>query len=179
MKTNGKIQLAPLARVVVPMMVGITVADTLDLPVVWWLLPLILILLLAFFVSRRPITQTVLVLLAFFFLGGMLLSIQLQQNRPELPQQDFLFEGVIVNEPVEKNKVIQKELAKQKVADLAKDGWYIVAVLGVNEEPTNHAIRDIAAVKADFEESGVPLLLTFPDKDALNKFRLQDFRLRH
>lgn len=76
---------------------------------------------------------------------------------------------------VEKNKVIQKELAKQKVADLAKDGWYIVAVLGVNEEPTNHAIRDIAAVKADFEESGVPLLLTFPDKDALNKFRLQDF----
>ena len=76
---------------------------------------------------------------------------------------------------VEKNKVIQKELAKQKVADLTKDGWYIVAVLGVNEEPTNHAIRDIAAVKADFEESGVPLLLTFPDKDALNKFRLQDF----
>ena len=110
MKTNGKIQLAPLARVVVPMMVGITVADTLDLPVVWWLLPLILILLLAFFVSRRPITQTVLVLLAFFFLGGMLLSIQLQQNRPELPQQDFLFEGVIVNEPVEKNKVMVCDL---------------------------------------------------------------------
>ena len=110
MKTNGKIQLAPLARVVVPMMVGRTVADTLDLPVVWWLLPLILILLLAFFVSRRPITQTVLVLLAFFFLGGMLLSIQLQQNRPELPQQDFLFEGVIVNEPVEKNKVMVCDL---------------------------------------------------------------------
>lgn len=75
----------------------------------------------------------------------------------------------------EKNKIVQHKVATAKVADLAKDGWYVCGVLGVNEEPTNHDLRDMAAVKSEMEEAGIPVLLVFPDKDSLTKFRLQDF----
>ena len=76
---------------------------------------------------------------------------------------------------LEKNTIVQKKATTLKASDLSKDGWFAVVVLGVNEEPTNHALRDIAAVKTDLEKSGIPLLLTFPNKDVLSKFRLQDF----
>lgn len=54
-------------------------------------------------------------------------------------------------------------------------GYYIVAVLGVNQEPTNHALRDIAALSKDFEEWGRQLILLFPSEEEYAKFRPQDF----
>lgn len=75
----------------------------------------------------------------------------------------------------EKNKIVLQKSSVSKISDLAKDGWYICGVLGVNEEPTNHDLRDLAAVKNELEETGMPIVLVFPDKDSLPKFRLQDF----
>ena len=54
-------------------------------------------------------------------------------------------------------------------------GYFVVAVLGVNQEPTNHALRDIAAVSAEFEKWGRSIVLLFPDEESYNKFRPQDF----
>ena len=54
-------------------------------------------------------------------------------------------------------------------------GYYIVAVLGVNQEPTNHALRDIAAKASDFEEWGRGMVLLFPSEEEYAKFRPQDF----
>ena len=54
-------------------------------------------------------------------------------------------------------------------------GYYIVAVLGVNQEPTNHALRDIAAKASDFEEWGRQMVLLFPSEEDYAKFRPQDF----
>ena len=54
-------------------------------------------------------------------------------------------------------------------------GYYVVAVLGVNQEPTNHALRDIAAKAKDFEEWGKKLVLLFPSEEDYAKFRPQDF----
>ncbi len=54
-------------------------------------------------------------------------------------------------------------------------GYYVVAVLGVNQEPTNHALRDIAAMSAEFEKWGRSLVLLFPDEESVAKFRPQDF----
>ena len=54
-------------------------------------------------------------------------------------------------------------------------GYYIVAVLGVNQEPTNHALRDIAAKASDFEEWGRGMVLLFPSEEDYAKFRPQDF----
>ena len=54
-------------------------------------------------------------------------------------------------------------------------GYYVVAVLGVNQEPTNHALRDIAALAKDFEEWGRGMVLLFPSEEDYAKFRPQDF----
>ena len=54
-------------------------------------------------------------------------------------------------------------------------GYYILGILGVGQEPTNHALRDIAALKADFEQWGRPMVLLFPDEAQLRKFRPADF----
>ena len=54
-------------------------------------------------------------------------------------------------------------------------GYYVVAVLGVNQEPTNHALRDIAAKAKDFEEWGKKMVLLFPSEEDYAKFRPQDF----
>ena len=54
-------------------------------------------------------------------------------------------------------------------------GYYVVAVLGVNQEPTNHALRDIAALAQDFEKWGRSMILLFPSEADYAKFRPQDF----
>ena len=54
-------------------------------------------------------------------------------------------------------------------------GYYVVAVLGVNQEPTNHALRDIAALSEEFEAWGRQMVLLFPSEEDYAKFRPQDF----
>lgn len=54
-------------------------------------------------------------------------------------------------------------------------GYYIVGVLGIGQEPTNHALKDIEIKKDEFEKWGRTLLLLFTDEDAYRKFNRKDF----
>lgn len=54
-------------------------------------------------------------------------------------------------------------------------GYYIVAILGARQEPTNHALRDIAAVKDDLEAWGRKIVLLFPDEEGYGKFDPNEF----
>ncbi len=54
-------------------------------------------------------------------------------------------------------------------------GYYIVAVLGAGQEPTNHALRDIAAMGADFEAWGRSMVLLFPNEEQYHKFNPAEF----
>ncbi len=54
-------------------------------------------------------------------------------------------------------------------------GYFVVAVLGVNQEPTNHALRDIAALGKEFENWGREMILLFPNREAFNKFNASEF----
>ncbi len=54
-------------------------------------------------------------------------------------------------------------------------GYFVVAVLGVNQEPTNHALRDIAALGKEFEKWGRSMLLLFPSKEDFAKFNQAEF----
>lgn len=54
-------------------------------------------------------------------------------------------------------------------------GYYIVAVLGARQEPTNHAMRDIAAVKKELEEWGRSIVLLFPDEKGYKSFDAKEF----
>ena len=54
-------------------------------------------------------------------------------------------------------------------------GYYIVAPLGSRQEPTNHAMRDIAAVKKELEDWGRGIVLLFPDEKGYKNFDPKEF----
>lgn len=68
-------------------------------------------------------------------------------------------------------------LNPERVSDYcnARSEYYILAVLGVGQEPTNHALRDIAALSRDFEKWGQRIILLFRDEEQSRKFRAEDF----
>ena len=63
----------------------------------------------------------------------------------------------------------------KSVLNTSGRGYYVVAVLGVNQEPTHHALRDIAALADEFNAWGRQMILLFPSEEDYAKFRPQDF----
>ncbi len=54
-------------------------------------------------------------------------------------------------------------------------GYFGVMVLGVGQEPSNHALMDIAAVKDEFEKWGRSMIVLFQSEEDYKKFRPEDF----
>ena len=54
-------------------------------------------------------------------------------------------------------------------------GYFIVGLLGVGQEPTNHAMRDISQVSAAFDKWGRPMVLLFESEAEAQKFRQENF----
>ncbi|MDR1814800.1 MAG: transglutaminase-like domain-containing protein [Tannerella sp.] len=64
---------------------------------------------------------------------------------------------------------------KSSILNTTGRGYFVLAVLGVKEEPTNHALNDIARRKADFERWKRPVILLFKDKKALEMYNPAEF----
>ncbi|GHT29214.1 transglutaminase [Bacteroidia bacterium] len=54
-------------------------------------------------------------------------------------------------------------------------GYFIVAILGARQEPTNHALRDIAALCGDFENWGRGMALLFKNEQGWKNFDASEF----
>lgn len=54
-------------------------------------------------------------------------------------------------------------------------GYFITGLVGVGQEPTNHALKDIAKVASAFEKWNRPIVLLFEDEAAANKFNKNEF----
>ncbi len=54
-------------------------------------------------------------------------------------------------------------------------GYFIVGVIGVGQEPTNHALRDIAAYGKELEQWGRGMILLFPNEEQFKKFNPDEF----
>ena len=54
-------------------------------------------------------------------------------------------------------------------------GYFIVGILGVGGEPTNHAMRDIAQMKDALDKWGRPLVLLFENEQEAQKYRQENF----
>lgn len=54
-------------------------------------------------------------------------------------------------------------------------GYFITGLIGVGQEPTNHALKDIAKVASAFDKWNRPLLLLFEDEAAAAKFKPAEF----
>lgn len=55
-------------------------------------------------------------------------------------------------------------------------GYYIIALVAPNSEPTNHFLRDVMPYKEQFEEWGQKMVLLFADSDEAGRF-VNDFPL--
>ncbi len=49
-------------------------------------------------------------------------------------------------------------------------GYYVIGILDTKQEPTNHALRDIALLKADLEKWGRKMVMLFPNEEEAKKF---------
>ena len=65
--------------------------------------------------------------------------------------------------------------ARQSLLQACGRGYFVVGILGVNQEPTNHALRDIASFKADLEKWGRKMVLLFPNEAKAGKFARESF----
>lgn len=54
-------------------------------------------------------------------------------------------------------------------------GYYIVGIIGAGDEPTNHALRDIAALSKEFNAWGQRIILLFADENNAERFNANDF----
>ena len=54
-------------------------------------------------------------------------------------------------------------------------GYYALGLLAPNQEPTNHALRDISLVRKDFEHWERKMVLLFDDADAARRFNFHEF----
>ena len=72
-----------------------------------------------------------------------------------------------------------KPLAGDDVSILSQTGrgYFIVGVLGVGQEPTNHAMRDIAKVCDAFDKWGRPMVLLFENESEAQKYSQENFGL--
>lgn len=54
-------------------------------------------------------------------------------------------------------------------------GYFIVGVLGVGQEPTNHAMRDIAQMSDALDKWGRPMVLLFENETEAQKYRQENY----
>lgn len=54
-------------------------------------------------------------------------------------------------------------------------GYFVIGVLGVGQEPTNHAMRDIAKAAKELDKWGRPLVLLFESENEISRFKQENF----
>jgi hypothetical protein len=64
---------------------------------------------------------------------------------------------------------------KKSILSVTGRGYFILGIMGARQEPTNHAMRDIAAVTKDLEEWNRSIILLFQDEQGLKNFDANEF----
>ena len=54
-------------------------------------------------------------------------------------------------------------------------GYYVLAIVAPNQEPTNHAMRDISVYKEEFEKWGRKMIFLFQNDDEAQRFNFAEF----
>ena len=104
----------------------------------------------------------------FTILDGKTTSIELNLREPS--EEDVTVIGSFDSE-----SKYMKEGDETSVLATTGRGYFVIGILGVGQEPTNHALRDIAKLKSDFEAWGRPMVLLFTDDTQRQNYREEEF----
>ena len=67
------------------------------------------------------------------------------------------------------NKYEAQDNSQCSVLSTTGRGYFVIGIIGYGDEPTNHALRDIANVASEFNDWGRPMILLSPNSDLANK----------
>ena len=69
------------------------------------------------------------------------------------------------------------EKDSQQVSILSQTGrgYFVVGIVGMGQEPTNHTLHDIAKMKSELDAWGRPLILLFENETELQRFNTADY----
>ena len=99
--------------------------------------------------------------------GDTTISYALREN-----QEDVQVIGSLNAEDIYYDKADDTE---KSLLATAGRGYYVVAIVAPNQEPTNHAMRDIAVYKQQFEEWGRKMIFLFQNADEAQRFNFAEF----
>lgn len=93
----------------------------------------------------------------------------------EIRSQNKQFEVIGAFNP----KTLYQPVTKAEKISLgtsAGDDYFVLAILGAGQEPSNHAVRDFINNKVNFEEWNRPLIFLFKDKSQWDRFQRDSFK---
>ena len=100
---------APLLRLVICLMAGIVVGDSVG--TVSWLWPVLIVMVVgAMLLWRHAVVQSASIAVCFVLLGWLLVQRQEASLRVSWPEQEVIYEAVVLSEPVEKAKTIAVDI---------------------------------------------------------------------
>ena len=65
--------------------------------------------------------------------------------------------------------------ADKSLLSITGRGYYVLAIVAPNQEPTNHALRDISVYKDEFEKWGRKMIFLFQNDDEAQRFNFAEF----
>ena len=68
-----------------------------------------------------------------------------------------------------------KEGTQVSILSQTGRGYFVLGLVGMGQEPTNHALHDICRVVSDFDRWGRPVLLLFESESEARKFKSSDY----
>ncbi len=112
MKMNGRIQLFPVLRLVLFLVVGIVLGEEFYsvVHVYVWFAALVVSFVIALFVRKHCVAQTVFIFVSMMSLGGYLAAYELSTLDVKLPKNEICYSAVIVSPPVISGKVVRCDM---------------------------------------------------------------------
>jgi competence protein ComEC len=103
-------KLAPLFPIAIAFCIGIALAYELSLPFCPCLVVMAVLLLLTLLLRRRERLQSGAMLLTVLAFGATLMAHHLEDERVDLPEDDLVYQGVIISEPQQRGRVVRFDL---------------------------------------------------------------------
>lgn len=73
------------------------------------------------------------------------------------------------------NTYVDSNAGTKSLLSTTGRGYYVLGIISPNNEPTIHALRDIALLKNEFESINVPIVLLFKNPEEQGRFNVGDF----
>lgn len=106
--------------------------------------------------------------------GDTTISYALRENQEDVQVIGSLNAEDLYRELTVDNGQLTVKDAKSLLSTTGR-GYYVLAFVAPNQEPTNHAMRDISIYKQQFEEWGRKMIFLFQNDDEAQRFNFAEF----